>query len=158
MSRWEWLRFHGLSLPRRFDTPRARAPLISVDGFGLRLAAEGWIDIPEGPRRPRLMLFCRDPGLEPSCDVRNEWSSGGPPGPGLDPDGPSLGASEAAAASETWMSPLLGRRASLCNCDDALFRLEAALSAPMIPACAGRTNPPRPGLRGSVRLFMLPAS
>lgn len=52
----------------------------------------------------------------------------------------------AAAALKTWMFILLGWRGILCNYD-ALFTLEAILSAPVIAVCAGSTHTPSSDLR-----------
>lgn len=117
----------------------------------LGFAAEGWMNFREGPQRPSLMLLCRDPGLKPSCQVRTtmsetagwlqvQWSivqkheklrRSAISGRFLKPQMPK----------KTWMFILLGWRGILCNYD-ALFTLEAILSAPMITVCAGRTNTP----------------
>lgn len=168
MRRWEWLHFYGLSQPRRFHILHAWRTLISDDVFVLRFAAEGRINIREGPQRTTLMLLiCRDPGLKPSCHVRNnnEWNGRVAAGPNdlysrsiwSWEDRPSQGGSEAAAALKTWMFIVLGWRGILCNYD-ALFTLEAILSAPMITVCAVSTNTRVQIWAVSVDLFMSPAS
>lgn len=92
------------------------------------------------------MLLCRRsrPGTQLSCQNNNEGKSRVAPGPKI--CGPEACEAEeighlreVLSKRQTWMFILLGWRGILCNYD-ALFTLEAIISAPMITVCAGSAN------------------